>query len=91
MTYAHRPNSFREQVNRWIDGASTEERVEFLAAVEAVCDRSPVVMAAFHPRPLNEEGNRVAMQMSNGLMMVWADLVDAPEFFNVIYVGRLEV
>ena len=90
MIYPHKPNSFREQVNDWLEAASTDERDEFLAAIEAACDRRPTVMAVFNPRPLHDGSNRVAMQLRGGLVVVWADLEDAPEFFNVIYVGRLQ-
>ena len=74
----------------WLEHASSEQRQEFLAAVEAVCDRRDEALAPFHPRPLHDDTNRVALQLRGGLVLVWADLVDAPDLFNVFYVGRLE-
>lgn len=90
MTYEHRLNSLRGQVRIWIEHATSEDRAEFLAALEAVCDRSPEAMAPFSPRELSGGGNRIAMQLQNGVVLVWADLLDVPSFFNVIYVGHLE-
>ena len=91
MSYTHRLNSLRDQPRLWQERATTGERLEFLAAVEAVCDRSSTAMAPFNPRAMHDDSNRVVMQLSGGLVLVWADLVDAPEFFNVFYVGRLEL
>lgn len=92
MTAArHQLNSRREQVLDWLASATSEQRREYDDVIRALSERSPKDMTLYNLRPMPGDSRRMVADLPSGLQLVWADLPDYPGYFNVTFVGRLDL
>lgn len=86
----HKLNSEHEQVKNWLTGASKEETAAYWFAIKEISQRTGEYFQANTSRLPNSR-NRMVTQMSTGHHIVWADLLDYRSYFNVFYVGNLDL
>lgn len=78
-----------EQVRNWVRHATHGERRSFFLAVGALGgDRGPRLMRPYHPRPVLGS-DHWALQLPDGLLLVWRDPPESPYLFEIVYVGRI--
>ena len=86
----HRLNSEYEQVKNWLSTCSDEDKLAYQSALFEIVSRQGQEVGV-NTISLPGHINRQATRMATGHYVVWADLVDYPSYFNIMFVGRLYI